>query len=111
MEQPCNCHDEISSKAKKVFRLEYSVIPPETQAKILSLKEKLAKIYTEIDALYLAINTSQDLDTYLSVSASLSQAKDHLQLVSYYTAHALTANGVSNNAQTDAAINQTGPGN
>jgi hypothetical protein len=99
MEQPCNCHNEISSKATDIFRLTFIDVSPENTQKLLFYKKELAKLYTSLDGITPTPSVDHEgtLSEWITATESIYEAKRHLQLASYYITHALTSNAFQDN--------------
>ena len=104
----CDCHKEISLEADLAIRTSQYELSPETLAKVASFKEKIAKLYSELDLKYFPLKTGaqsyQDLIVEAFRSESLYEAKKHLQLASYYITHAITSEGIPSNSETLSAV-------
>ena len=96
MDSNCNCHHEISEEAKLVIRTEQYQLTPEILEKVAHFKETIAKLFTQVNEIP-APNTS--MVAFMAASEAIVNAKHHLQLASYFITHALTSNGVPDNAE------------
>jgi len=102
----CDCHKEVSLEADLAIRTSQYELSPETLAKVASFKEKIAKLYSELNFHLLGSDpmSYRDLLIQSIQGESLFEAKKHLQLASYYITHAITSEGIPSNSETLSAV-------